>query len=139
MTYYSNLIRERAVDHSPGACALERRGEEERSLCAQNKKILPFFTGGWMDWFHTVERENTLFNFIVGGSLLRGATGFHETTLSATIFTLFLFSIRAPVRGVTHTLFFKMRWVGWNAGGGRDRYSGSLGSFQRGIGRWDSF
>ena len=55
-----------------------------------------------------MERENTLFNFIVG------AAGFHETTLSATIFTLFLFSIGVPVRGVTYTLFFEMGGIGWN-------------------------
>ena len=52
------------------------------------------------------EKTKSFFNFIAGGASLCGTTGLHETTLSATIFTLFLFAIGVPVRGATYTLFF---------------------------------
>ena len=76
---------------------------------------------------------------IVGGSGLCGAAGFQETTLNATIFALFLFSIRMPVRGMAHTLFLKVGWIRWNTGDGKNRNSGSLEGFQRVIRLSDGF
>ena len=64
------------------------------------------------------------------GSRMIRIAHLHKTTLDATIGTLFLFSIGAPIRTMTHTLLFKMGGIGGGARNGQNWYSGSLKRFQ---------
>ena len=103
--YYSYLARE-SQNYSSFEVFAPSKKRDCIHVLKRKRDIMIIFPYNW---------GKTLFHFIIRGASLRRVAGFHKTTLSATIFTLFLFSVRAPVGRVTNTLFFKMRGVGGDA------------------------